>query len=159
MSNISTNIESLIADTQSCMLATLDQNKQPDASTTPYILENKKLYIFISELAAHTQNLKQTAKCSLMLTQDETDTKNIFARKRLIFKGDAQFIDRSSSTFNTVMPIFEQQRGKTVSLLKSLNDFHLVEIKPKSGTYVEGFGAAYRFEEMEFENAKQETGK
>lgn len=159
MSDIHDNIRALFDATQTCMLATLDDTGHPEASTTPYFLYKNTLYVFISELAAHTQNLKKHEIVSLMLTNDEAQTKNIFARKRLIFKGSASFIQRDSKEFDEVMPLFEKNRGKTLALLKSLKDFHLVAITARSGTYVEGFGAAYSFQGMAFEEAIQEQGK
>lgn len=158
--NIATNISALINSTQSCMLATLDAYGSPEASSTPYYIHNNKcVYIFVSDLAAHTSNLKRTSACSVLLCEDESATKNIFARKRLIFKSTAHFIARDSAIFAAVMPAFEAARGKTLALLKSLPDFHLVEIKPITGTYVEGFGAAHSFKEMAFNDAIQEVGK
>jgi len=157
---IANNIESLIQCTQSCMLATLDLNGLPEASSTPYYIHsNRKAYIFVSELAAHTLNLKTQPACSMLLCEDESTSTNIFARKRLIFKGSARFIARDKPLYKEVMPAFEQARGKTLSLLKSLPDFHLIEITPDTGTYIEGFGAAYSFKGMHFKEAKQETGK
>lgn len=140
---IQANIDSLTASRKTLMLATLNPNREAEISVTPFIKQGLNFYIFISELANHTQNIKTHPELSIMLIEDEQDTQNCFARKRLSYQCLAHEIPRTEANWVEVINEFEAQLGKTVSLLKTLPDFHLFELKALSGNYVQGFGQAY----------------
>ena len=152
-------IQSLLAAVQCVQLATLNNYGEPESSSTPYLYENDCFFIFISELAAHTRNLKIRPRVSLLLIEDESRCNTIFARKRLILNANAQFIARDDDTWEATLCSFEQQRGKTIAVLKTLPDFWLVKLDIQSGCFVRGFGQAYQFEAMQFNNVKKVTGK
>ena len=152
-------IQSLLAAVQCVQLATINKHDEPESSTTPYLYRNDCFYIFISELAAHTRNLKIQPRVSLLLIEDESQCKNIFARKRLILSAEAQFIARDDDSWEATISSFQQQRGKTIAVLKTLPDFWLVKLDIQSGCFVQGFGQAYQFEAMQFNNVKKVTGK
>lgn len=141
--HISQEIDLLLETVQSVQLATLNPQKQPEISYTPYLKIQDLYYIFISELAAHTQNLRKNPLVSLMFIEDEACCKNIFARKRLILECEALQIERTDSQWETTMQAFAQVRGNTISLLKSLPDFYLFQLSPKKGSFIKGFGDAY----------------
>lgn len=143
-SDIQANIVSLLNARNSLLLASLNEQNLPEISSTPFLKIGAKFYIFISELASHTKNIKQSPKLSIMLIEDEQDTKNAFARKRLSYECSAAVIDRQASNWNPILDKLEKRHGKTVSVLKQLQDFHLFELTPTSGHYIEGFGKAYR---------------
>jgi len=141
--DIQANIDNLTASRKTLMLATLNAKQQAEISVTPFIKQGLNFYIFISELASHTQNLKTQPELSIMLIEDEQNTQNCFARKRLTYQCQAQEIQRTEADWNKLISEFEAQHGKTVSLLKTLPDFHLFELRALSGNYVQGFGQAY----------------
>lgn len=142
--DILNHINTLCSSRKSLLLASLNATNLPEISATPFIKQGIRFYIFISELASHTQNLKRNPLLSIMLIEDERDTSNPFARKRLSYECRAAFIARETEEWTSLMDKFEQAQGKTVSLLKSLPDFHLVELTAISGNYIEGFGKAFR---------------
>jgi putative heme iron utilization protein len=141
--DIQTNIDELIASRKTLLLATLNANKQAEISVTPFIRQGLNFYIFVSNLSNHTRNLKIHPELSVMLVEDEQDTQNAFARKRLTYQCHATEIVKEDDNRDRLLTIFEQQHGKTVSLLKTLPDFHLFELRALSGNYVQGFGQAY----------------
>lgn len=141
--DIQKKILTLIESRKSLLLASLNKNNLPEISATPFLKIDQNLYIFISELASHTQNIKLNPKLSIMLIEDEQDTKNTFARKRLSYECTATYIERSHKNWEALLEQFEAKQGKTVSLLKQLPDFHLFELNATSGNYIEGFGKAY----------------
>jgi len=149
-------IEHLLSSVKSVQLATLNKHQEPEISYTPFIRVEHCYYIFISELAAHTQNLKQHAKLSLLFIQDEQDCKNIFARKRLILECQSSLIKRDIQEWDALMLKFEEIQGNTISVLKSLADFHLFRITPEKGSYVQGFGKAF---ELTGKNLSQVAAK
>lgn len=132
-----------IGGVKTVLIASTNANHSPEASYAPYVEFEGKYYIFISELAAHTQNLLQTQTCSLLFIEDEANTNNLFARKRVSLQCTAQAVDRNSATYQSVLALFHARFGKFIQLLQSLPDFHLFCLSPNSGNYVAGFGQAY----------------
>lgn len=155
--DILNNINQLIASRSGLLLATLSQQTIPELSATPFIKRENCFYIFISELAAHTQNLKQHSNVSVMLIEDEQNASNPFARKRLSYQCLARLVEKEERIWPAVLDSFEQRHGKTVSLLKSLPDFHLFELKALSGQYIEGFGKAFRLSGEHLDELEQQT--
>jgi putative heme iron utilization protein len=136
-------IKALHESLHTIQLATLDKADEPYISYTPFVRIESNFYIFISQLATHTQNLLRNPKLSVLLIEDEATTKNMFARKRLNLKCHASEIKNESDNWSTILDAFEARQGNTVKLLRTLNDFHLFKLIPESGTFVKGFGQAF----------------
>ncbi len=137
------NIEALTASRKTLVLATLNAQQQAEISVTPFIKQGIHFYIFVSDLSNHTRNIKIHPELSIMLMEDEQDTANCFARKRLSYQCRASEISKNNSNREILIDAFEAQHGKTVSLLRSLPDFRLFELQAMNGNYVQGFGQAY----------------
>lgn len=131
-----------LADFKTVILATTNQTNIPEASYAPYIYLEGKYYLFISELAVHTQNLLHTPRCSLLFIEDESKSKNLFARQRVSLQCTADEV-RDSNQYPLVLNLFHERFGKFMQLLQTLPDFHLFCLSPESGNYVAGFGKAY----------------
>jgi len=142
-SPIQSAIETLISSLKSVQLATLNAEQHPEISYTPFLRLEGAYYIFISELASHTQNILLQPKLSLLFIEDEHSAKNIFARKRLTLNVHASECMQGTDQWALILNEFEHQQGKTVSLLKTLPDFHLFKLTAENGTYVQGFGQAF----------------
>lgn len=132
-----------IAGFKTVLIATTNLKNIPEASYAPYLESEGKYYIFISELALHTQNLLQTKICSLLFIEDEANTKNLFARQRVSLQCRAEHLARNAEESQIVLGLFHERFGKLIQLLQTLPDFHLFCLSPHSGNYVAGFGKAY----------------
>lgn len=132
---------------QSCktlILATLNASDWPEASYAPFIEDEVgNHYIFVSELAAHTQHLLENKKVSWMLIADEQDTRQLFARQRFTCVGHVEVISRDAAEFADRLEQMQDRFGEIIDLLKGLGDFHLLKLMPERATYVRGFGQAY----------------
>jgi len=62
------------------MLATVTQGQNPAASYAPLVWLDGHCYLFLSELALHTRNLKRCSSISLVLIEAEEAAANPFAR-------------------------------------------------------------------------------
>jgi len=146
---------------RSLILSTVNLEGRLETSITPFIIDdNGHLYIFISELAQHTQNIlyllsessielgsSQLPSCiSGLLVADESETEQAFARERLTLQLLPSEIFRESPHFSVQLSRFEAVFGEVISLLASLPDFHLIQLKVIKGGYVKGFGQAFIFE-------------
>lgn len=143
LKEISADIVRLHSNTQSLMLATQDTEGESDISSAPYVFIDGCYYIFISELAAHTAHLKNAPQAAILLIEDEAISRNVFARLRLSWVVMARMLANTEAQYTQVMDALEKRFGNTVSLLKSLPDFRLCELRPQQGRLISGFGKAY----------------
>ena len=119
------------------------------SSYAPYIYSDCKFYILVSGLAEHTSNLiNAETKIGCMLIEDEAKSKQIFARKRLMFKSIPVQINRNSTDWDRVIELFNSRFGDIIELLDSLPDFVLFELKPEQAILVKGFGDAHQLSDV-----------
>lgn len=124
-----------------------DTNIGPHASYAPTISDNHdNLIIFISDLARHTGNLLTNPRAGLMFIEDEANNKNPFARRRLSYDCRVSELAVDTSEGAALLDALEQRFGNIVRRLRQLPDFHLLRLTPVQGSYVKGFGAAYRWQ-------------
>lgn len=130
---------------QSVIISTISKEGIPNSSYAPFVIdEAKNIYIYISDLATHTQNLYANPRVSVLFIDDETKTNNIFARRRLSFDCIATLIARDTDTWNTIVDQFQERFGEMIEVLKSLGDFRIFQLTPSAGRFVIGFGTAYK---------------
>ena len=129
---------------QSVQMATLGVDHQPEASYAPFVWLDEACFLFLSQLARHTQNLKQNPAISLLLIEDETECRNQFARRRIIWQGRAVVIERDTELFKTVMQSFRGRFGDFIDIIEPLQDFHLFKVSPHSGRFIRGFAQAFQ---------------
>lgn len=129
---------------QSLMLSTINSDGTPHASYAPFVRDpGGSLYIYISGLSAHTQNLEQSGKASVLLIDDESETQQIFARNRLTYDCEAAPLERGTFDWDAIALRFESRFGNIIQMLRQLGDFQIFKLTPYSGRFVIGFGAAY----------------
>ena len=127
----------------SAQLATVGCDATPEASYAPCIWREGDCYVFLSELASHTQNLKLNPSISLLFIEAETAAGNAFARKRISLFGKAAIVARNDDQYKTVINDFFLRFGEVMKLIEPLADFHLFRITAQRGRFIRGFGQAY----------------
>ena len=133
----------LKAETKSLMLGTVSEQGLPRTSYAPFVLESGNFYIYLSGLSGHTAELIANPVTSILLIEDEADAGQIFARARVSYLCDAEVIRRGGSKYEHVLGLFSARFGGVIDVLKSLPDFVLFELTPRSGRFITGFGQAY----------------
>ncbi len=129
---------------QTAVIGSIDNNNLPFSSYAPYIYDQNKFYIYISDIATHSKNIKLNPDTSLFFIQDESQTKNLFARRRISLQCSAGVIPRDNDRFEEVLNLFEKKFDPTmVQMLKKMLDFNLFEFSVNSGEATFGFGEAY----------------
>jgi len=140
--------ESFIAFKQTVktlQLSTLTAEGKPNGSYSPFVTDEKgNFYIFVSQLASHTQDLLANPEVSILLIQDEAETRQIFARQRISYQCDVEIVTEESSDYIPMLDALQERFGNVVELLRSLPDFSLFRLQPYKGQYVKGFGKAYK---------------
>lgn len=144
---VSPKVKELIANTKSVILATVDAEGNPNSSYAPFVQVENTFYILVSFMARHTKNLAEGRKTSVMFIEDESATKQIYARERLTLEALTLQIDRDSEIWNTVVTNLKETHGKVVDVISEMKDFILIALQPIKGSYVNGFGSAYFVDE------------
>lgn len=135
---------SLLASFQSVQLGTLSKDGTPEASYSPAVLAGgKKFYICVSDMSAHTANMLESGKVSVMIIADESASSQIFARKRATFACAVSEIGRDTERWNTLINLFSEKFGDVVEHIRQMSDFHMLELAPFRGRVVLGFGRAF----------------
>jgi heme iron utilization protein len=128
---------------QTLHLGTVSAQGLPEASYAPFVADAGRYYVYLSELARHTANLRCNGRASVLFIESEAQAKQVFARQRLTLACTALEYPRATAPFERVLDRFEQRFGKLMEVIRPLSDFHLFELTPTSGTYVAGFARAY----------------
>lgn len=140
---VAPKVKELIDRTKSVILATVDAEGNPNSSYAPFVQVENTFYILVSFMAKHTKNLSEGRKTSVMFIEDESATKQIYARERLTLEAATSQIERDSETWNTVVTKLKEDHGKVVDVISEMGDFILIALQPVKGSYVNGFGSAY----------------
>ena len=125
------------------LLATLTDDQMPFASYAPLVWVGDDCYLYLSDLASHTRNLKRCPSISLLLMEDEDRVANAFARRRITFAATVVVVEREDPLFAQVLAEFHHCFGKVMKMIEPLPDFHLFRLQLQSGRFVRGFGQAY----------------
>lgn len=128
---------------QTVQLGTVSADGFPEASYAPYVSWQGRYFVYLSDLARHTQNLLAKPHCSVLFIESEKEAANVFARKRLTLRCTSEEWMRGSKEFEVVLDYFSERFGKFFGVLRDLKDFHLFALSPTSGSYVAGFAKAY----------------
>lgn len=156
---LSSEVTRLHDECLSVIMATKSGTGMPHASYTPFVYLDQNFYILIAGITLHTQHLLVNPELSIMLIEDESKAKNIYARPRLNYDAMATKIGKESEEYKTALNALRERAGKTVELLDGLNDFSMFRLTPNKGTLVIGFGKAYVFDPQKPFDATQLTDK
>ncbi|MBF0471983.1 MAG: pyridoxamine 5'-phosphate oxidase family protein [Gammaproteobacteria bacterium] len=128
---------------QTLLLATVNEDGSAEASVAPYLEQEGSFYIFVSELARHTRNMRQQSAATTLFIEDENEASNPFSRRRLSYRCRVTEVKREDANYALFLDLMEKRFGKLLQTLRQLPDFHLLQLQPQSGHYVSGFARAY----------------
>lgn len=135
--------QALLTKCQSLVIASCAPDGSPEASYAPFLEFDQIFYIFVSELAKHTGNLRRDGRASIMFIEDEANAANPFARQRLIFDCKVSEITEHEPAYSQILDRLQNRFGDIVGLLRTLADFHLLALQPIQGQFIAGFGKAF----------------
>ena len=108
------------------------------------MFENNILYILISDLSEHTQNINMNDKVSFYFSlKEKSKTKS--NNPRLTITGNIKklSIDKDSNEFIKLLNSY-QEIEKGSKMWGMFSDFNFYEFNPVRALYIEGFGKAYQ---------------
>lgn len=85
-------MENLLNNKKSLMISSLNQYNVPEVSYAPFVMIDDKIYVYLSKAANHYYNLNDNKNCSVMIIEDESECKTIFARQRVSFECEAKML-------------------------------------------------------------------
>ena len=142
------DVEAFLETFQTLVMASLTPEGEPHASTAPYVRLGSDFYIFISTVAQHGKNLLISQRVSLLFAEDESNTLQPFARKRVSLDASVFEVFADEPLFAQVIERFKAHfDADLVSSLAGMGDFHLFKLSVLGGNVVMGFGKAYRLNE------------
>ena len=134
----------LEGDYEISVLGTNGKDNFPFLSKIIPMYKNNKLYLLISDLSEHTQNIALNHNVSIYFSLKELNktksnnprlTINGIIKKHVLKKKDKEFID----LLNTYQKI---ENGS--KMWGMFTDFNFYSLIPKRALYIEGFGKAYQ---------------
>ena len=144
-SEIEKKIQNILeGDYEISVLGTNGKDNFPFLSKIIPMYKNNKLYLLISDLSEHTQNIVLNHNVSIYFSLKELNktksnnprlTINGIIKKHVLKKKDKEFID----LLNTYQKI---ENGS--KMWGMFTDFNFYSLIPKRALYIEGFGKAYQ---------------
>lgn len=133
-----------IKSKKSLSLSSIDKHGFPFASYAPFSIGEQCLYVLLSEVAIHGENVALNPNVSALIIEDESTAKQLFARVRVNYQMNAQLLSPHSKEWNHGINSLQNRHGKLIGTLSQLEDFKLFKLDPIQGRYVKGFGKAYQ---------------
>lgn len=124
----------LLAATESSVLATLDESGHPYGSAVEHVLEDDgRILLLLSDLAAHTKNLRGDPRASLVSMQDAGSP--AVARSRISVQGPLSQVDKDPARVEAYTAVHNHS-----TTYVNFNDFHFFQMRVEKARYIEGFG-------------------
>ena len=134
----------LEGDYEISVLGTIGKDNFPFLSKIIPMYKNNKLYLLISDLSEHTQNIILNQNVSIYFSLKELNktksnnprlTINGIIKKHVLNKEDKEFIDLLNSY---------QKIENGSKMWGMFTDFNFYSLEPQRALYIEGFGKAYQ---------------
>jgi len=135
-------LRDLVTGRQVAALGTLHEGA-PYVSMVPYALieDGSAFLIHVSGLAAHTQDMLDDPRVSLMITARETEETLPQSLARLTVLGKARQIEEPSAEYETGKAAYLKRFPDSEPMF-GFGDFSLFAITPRSLRWIGGFAAA-----------------
>ena len=129
---------------QQCVLGTVDQNGYPYLSKVIPLYYKKKIFLLLSDLSDHTENLKNNKKVSIYFALEETHKERL-NNPRLTLLGliEKLKLNKNDELFVKLLKKYALIE-KSAKMWGKFLDFNFYEFKIQNSIYVKGFGKAYK---------------
>jgi heme iron utilization protein len=135
-------------------LGTLHEG-EPYVSMAPYAQPEggADFFIHVSRLAAHTKDMLDSPRVSLLIVAEAADSPQ--SRARVTVQGDAQPLARGSTEYAAAKACYLARFSHAADIFE-LGDFSIFKIAPVSARVVGGFAQAFSVSAESFARALQE---
>ena len=137
------SIRGLLQTTRVLSLAYVSDSG-PEAALLPFAPREDfgALYVQASALARHSQALQPGARVGVLVHAQDSATADPLQLPRLSVAAIVSVLDRESAAYEAGAARFVE-RFRAARLTLGFGDFHLYELTPDRGRFVEGFARAF----------------
>ena len=129
---------------QQCVLGTFDQSGYPYLSKTLPLYYEKKIYLLLSDLSDHTENLKINKKVSIYFAQEEIHKERLNNPRLTLLGSIMQLkLNKNDELFRKLLKNYILIE-KSAKMWGEFLDFNFYEFNILNSLYVKGFGKAYK---------------
>ena len=127
-------------------LSTIDDDGHPMGAMVAYVpaLVLDRLFIHVSRLSLHTQNLLARPSAGLTISESDPGSGDPQLLVRLTLQGPVRVLERDTSEYHEAKARY-LERLPDAEQLFGFSDFVMFSFAPESVHYVGGFARAYRF--------------
>jgi len=131
-------------------LGTIGDDGAPLVSMVPFALERQLgcFVVHVSDLAAHTRNLRARPRVSLLVTQADAAGDSVLALPRASFDGQARMLEPDSAAWGSCRAAY-LARFPQAEPMTRFADFHFVAVELAGARQVAGFGSARSLDAQE----------
>ena len=153
-SRLSSELRSLLHDQRVAALGTLNEDGAPMVSMVPFAMAASQacLVIHVSELAAHTRNLRTNSAVSVLVMRPEVVGEPVHALPRVTLEGSAEVLQRDSPAWTACRAAY-LERFPEAEPMTELGDFTFVAVDLAGARQIAGFGAARSVDASELAQA------
>jgi hypothetical protein len=101
------------------------------------------LYLHLSRLAQHTQDLRRDPRVSLMIAEADTGAQDPQTLARVSIRGEAVEIPPTAPAYETASAIYRRKFPTAAEFNFQLGDFAFYQVQPHAARYVAGFGKTF----------------
>jgi putative heme iron utilization protein len=141
----------LLRTQRTAALGTLSDGA-PLVSMVPYAaaVDLTAFYIHVSQLAQHTQAIRQDPRVSLMIAEPDTGERDPQTLARISIRGDATETPPTAGEYEEAKSTYLEKFPRA-AMNFGLGDFVLYYITPHSARFVAGFGKIFDLAEKDFQ--------
>lgn len=151
LNQVKEQLEKFKKTRKSLILGTIGKEGEPLASYSPYVEKDGKIYLYLSALSEHKENILNNKSVSVFYIEDESSAKMIAVRERLTYKGLGTLVEKETLE-KEIQAMFVEEHGKNYETLPKMHGFFLIEVELGKGRYVFGFGNAYEIDGSEIKH-------
>jgi putative heme iron utilization protein len=142
---IDKKIQTIIeGDYEISILGTLGQEGYPFLSKIQPMYDNNKIYILISDLSEHTQNIISNKKVSFYFSMKEINNTKL-NNPRLTLNGEISKLELNKNDSKYIDLLKNYQKIEKGSKMWGMfSDFNFYLFTPYRALFIEGFGKAYQ---------------
>lgn len=156
VARLTRQLRSMLAAQRVAALGSIADDGAPLVSMVPFAIEHElaRLVIHVSELAAHTRNLRQRPRISLLVMEAAPPGQPVHALPRVTFDGVAALLAPQSRPWCVCRAAY-LRRFPEAETMTLLGDFRFAAIEVTGARQVAGFGSARSLDAQEVRLALQ----
>lgn len=137
INEVKDNIQNLLEDYQQAALGT-HRGAYPEVSKVTPVIEDGVIYLLLSDLSRHTDNIKRNPIVTLYFA-DKNKNRTQMNNPRLTLYGVLERVEKTEEALKKF-----DKRDKGATMYGQFSDFNIWRFTEDDRMYIAGFGKAYK---------------